>query len=368
MEMDNALRFGTYVEFQCPPGGDQSKVIWDVIALGEHADQSGFSVWTCLEHDWFQEFAIMPDPLQVFQTLAQRTSNLTFRALCHTLPLHNPFVLAGQLALADILLEGRLEIGVGRGHAWLQEPANIVLEENVHRYKECLEILELALSQETFSYAGDYYRADELSIVPRPLQPGGPRFFQVGTSAKWLPRAAQRGYGIVLGGPAPTAVFREPARMYRQACADAGTSPYLGWSKAIYLDEDEDRAMEEARESVLNFIKFNTLPLHSLARTTPEEKQRLIDAGYAFYAADDFARTEDLSFEQLVELGIVFVGTPEKVGDQLMELWDEFRFEELLICSHYGGMERWQALKTQELFAREIMPRMRAATGAGAAV
>ena len=53
---------------------------------------------------------------------------MRFRTLCHTLPLHNPMVLAGQIAQADILLPGRLDVGVGRGHAWLNEPANIVLE------------------------------------------------------------------------------------------------------------------------------------------------------------------------------------------------------------------------------------------------
>jgi alkanesulfonate monooxygenase SsuD/methylene tetrahydromethanopterin reductase-like flavin-dependent oxidoreductase (luciferase family) len=363
------MRFGSYVEFQCPPGNDHSELIWDVIAIGEQSDRLGYEVFTCLEHSWFEQFAVMPAPLPLFTTLAQRTRNLTFRALCHTLPLHNPFVLAGELATADILLDGRFEVGVGRGHAWLQDPANIVLEENVERYWECLDILELAWTNDRFSYDGKYYKADNLSVVPKPIQQPHPRIFQVGSSVKAFPRAAERGYSIALGGPAPTSVFREPAKLYRELCEQAGTTPYLSWIKAIYLDEDEDRAMEEARDAVLNFIKYNVSPLHSVPRTTPEEKQRLIDAGYAFYAADDFANTEKLSFEQLLDMGIVFVGTPEKVGDQLLELWDEFRYEELLIMSHYGGTKRWQSMKTQSLFARDIMPRLLEATAAaGAAV
>lgn len=361
------LRFGTYVEFQCPPGHDHAEVIWDVISLGEQADRLGFEVFTCLEHSWFEQFAIMPAPLPLFCTLGQRTSNLTFRALCHTLPLHNPMVLAGEIAEADILLDGRLEVGVGRGHAWLQEPANIVMEENRERFAEALDILIASWTKDRFSYQGKYYRADDLSVVPKPLQRPHPKIFQVGTSAKWFQRAAENGYGVVLGGPAPTGVFREPARLYMRLCQEAGTEPYLGWSKAIYLDQDEDRAHEEAREAVLNFIKFNTSPLASLARNTPQEKQRLIDAGYAFYAADDFADTAKLSYEELIEHGIVFVGTPAKVGAQLLELWEEFRFQELLVISHYGGTEHWQAAKTQKLFAREIMPMLREASLAGVA-
>lgn len=365
--MTSPLRFGTYVEFQCPPGGDHNEVIWDVISLGEEADRLGFEVFTCLEHSWFEQFAIMPAPLPLFCTLGQRTQNLRFRALCHTLPLHNPMVLAGEIATADHLLNGRLDVGIGRGHAWLQEPANIVLEENVERYVEALDIMLGGWTNDRFSYDGKYYTAKDLSIVPKPLQKPHPKIFQVGTSAKWFQRAADNGYGVVLGGPAPTSVFREPAKLYRQLCKEAGSEPYLGWSKAIYIDEDEDRAHEEAREAVLNFIKFNTSPLHSMKRSTPEEKQRLIDAGYAFYAADDFANTENLTYEQLIEYGIVFVGNPEKVGAQLLELWEEFQFEELLITSHYGGMEQWQAAKTQRLFARHVMPKLREASLAVAA-
>ncbi|MHB1469464.1 MAG: LLM class flavin-dependent oxidoreductase [Solirubrobacteraceae bacterium] len=361
------LRFGTYVEFQCPPGGDHHEVIWDVLSLGEESDRLGFEVFTCLEHSFFEQFAIMPAPLPLFCTLGQRTENLRFRALCHTLPLHNPMVLAGEIATADHLLNGRLDVGIGRGHAWLQEPANIVLEENVERYVEALDIMLGGWTNDRFSYDGKYYKAKDLSIVPKPLQKPHPKIFQVGTSAKWFQRAAENGYGVVLGGPAPTSVFREPAKLYRQLCKEAGSEPYLGWSKAIYIDENEDRAHEEAREAVLNFIKFNTSPLHSMQRSTPEEKQRLIDAGYAFYAADDFANTENLTYEQLIEYGIVFVGTPEKVGGQLLELWEEFQFEELLIAVHYGGMEQWQAAKTQRLFARHVMPMMREASLAVAA-
>ena len=360
--MTQPMRFGTYVEFQCPPGRDHAELIADVIALAEHIDQRGFDVFTTLEHPFFEKFAINPNPLALFCTLAQRTRNLRFRTLCHTLPLHNPMVLAGEIAEADILTNGRLECGVGRGHAWLNEPANVVLEENQERYVEALDILLKAWSEDTFSYDGKYYKVKNLSVVPKPLQKPHPKIFQVGTSAKWFTLAAERGWGVCVGGPAPTFVFRQPAQVYLEACKRAGTTPYLGWIKAIYLDEDEATALREAEKSVRNFIDFNVSPLDTLARQSEAEKKRLIDSGYAFYAADDFPKLRDLSFQELVDLGIVFVGTPERVGKQLLDLWKEVHFHELLIISHYGGMERWQALKTQELFARHIMPRLRAET------
>ena len=67
-------------------------------------------------------------------------------------------------------------------------------------------------------------------------------------------------------------------------------------------------------------------------------------------------------FEQLVECGNLLVGTPEKVGRRLLEPWDEFRFEELLIISDYGGTERWQSLEPQQLLPRDVMPMLREAS------
>jgi alkanesulfonate monooxygenase SsuD/methylene tetrahydromethanopterin reductase-like flavin-dependent oxidoreductase (luciferase family) len=354
------VQFGTYTEIQCPPGRDHAELIHDVIRLAEHADERGFDVFTTLEHPFFEKFAINPNPLALFCTLAERTKNLRFRALCHTLPLHNPMILAGEIAEADILTGGRLECGIGRGHAWLNEPANIVMEENQERYVEALDILLKAWTEERFSYHGKYYTVDDLSVVPKPLQKPHPKIFQVGTSLKWFDRAAKNGWGVSVGGPAPSFVFKEAADFYLDACAKAGTKPTLGYIKAIYIDEDESRARAEAESAVRNFVDFNISPMDSLARSTPEEKQRLIDAGYAFYAADDFPALRDLSYGELLDAGIVFVGTPEKVGQQLLDLHAEFGFQELIIMSYYGGIERWKAMRTQELFAKHIMPKLRA--------
>jgi alkanesulfonate monooxygenase SsuD/methylene tetrahydromethanopterin reductase-like flavin-dependent oxidoreductase (luciferase family) len=269
-------------------------------------------------------------------------------------------ILAGEIAEADILTNGRLDVGVGRGHAWLNEPANVVLEESQGRYVEALDILVKAWTEERFSYQGKYYHAKDLAVVPKPIQKPHPKIFQMGTSTKWVKKAAESGWGLCVGGPAPTPVFVEPAHRYLDLCRNAGTTPQLAWVKAIYLDEDEATAVREADQLVRNLVDFNVSPMDSLARHSAEEKQRLVEAGYAAYATDDFPKLRNLSYSQLRELGIALVGTPEIVGKQLLDLWKEFHFHELIIMSHYGGSTRWQAMKTQELFAKHIMPVLRA--------
>ena len=105
--------------------------------------------------------------------------------------------------------------------------------------------------------------------------------------------------------------------------------------------------------------------MDSLARSSDAEKQRLVDAGYAFYAADDFPALRNLSYPELLDAGIVYVGTPEKVARELIALWEDFRFQELIIMSYYGGVDRWKAMKTQELFSKRVMPILRGAIDGG---
>lgn len=44
----------------------------------------------------------------------------------------------------------------------------------------------------------------------------------------------------------------------------------------------------------------------------------------------------------------------KKLASKLPDLWNEFRFTELILMSHSGGTEQWKAMKTQELFAKHI--------------
>src|SRR5215467_1024142 len=98
----------------------------------------------------------------MFAASTQRPQPIRFRTALHTWPLENPMRLAGMIAEADILTNGRLECGLGRGHAWLFGPSAMPLEESRPRYNEAIDILELAFTQEKFSYDGHYYKVKDV--------------------------------------------------------------------------------------------------------------------------------------------------------------------------------------------------------------
>src|SRR5579871_5513324 len=123
--MADKLRFGIYSEIQNGFGVNYAKTTREVFRLIQNADRLGYDVFSVIDHHFFQEFSISANPLALLSAAAQRTRNIRLRTLCHTLPLRNPVVYAGEMAFADIVTRGRLDLGVGRGHAWEYPPAGI---------------------------------------------------------------------------------------------------------------------------------------------------------------------------------------------------------------------------------------------------
>jgi alkanesulfonate monooxygenase SsuD/methylene tetrahydromethanopterin reductase-like flavin-dependent oxidoreductase (luciferase family) len=252
------MRFGIYCEIQTPPGKSHCEMTWEIMRQIEHADDSGFDVYSVIDHHFFQKFSISANPLAMFAAAAQRTSRIRFRTALHTLPLENPMRLAGMIAETDILTNGRLECGLGRGHAWLFGPSALPLEESRPRHEEAIDILELAFAEEKFSYAGKYYNVKDVSVVPRPLQKPHPKFYTGGTSDITYQMAGEKGWGIFVPPLLPWKLLEGPLNIYKKACADHGHQSDIVYIRPVYIDHDEKQIRKEVEQALLNFLSLST--------------------------------------------------------------------------------------------------------------
>ena len=351
------MRFGIYAEIQTPPEKSHYEMIWEIFQQIEHADRVGFDVYSVIDHHFFQKFSISANPLALFAAVAQRTQRIRFRTALHTLPLENPLRLAGQIAEVDILTNGRLECGLGRGHAWLYGPSNVPLEESRPRYDEAIEILIRAWTQDKFSFEGKHYKVRDVSVVPRPVQKPHPRLFTGGTSDITYQMAGERGWGIFVPPLLPWSVLEAPLNIYKKTCAAKGHKPDIVYIRPVYLDDDEKLIRKEVEQALHNFLAFNASPVYSLH--SEEMQAELRAKGYGFYASGALESLEKLTYEQIVEQEIGFIGTPAKVIRQIKALQEKGGIGELAIVSNFGGLEHWKSIKTQHLFAQRVMPAFR---------
>jgi alkanesulfonate monooxygenase SsuD/methylene tetrahydromethanopterin reductase-like flavin-dependent oxidoreductase (luciferase family) len=349
-----AMRFGLYAEMQTPRHKPHAELYRELMGQMEHADQAGFDVYSIIEHHFFQEFSTSANPLALICAVAQKTRRLRFRVALHTLPLANPMRLAGEIAAADIITGGRLETGLGRGHAWLFERSGVDLAESRGRFDEAVEILLRAWTEENFSHQGRYYRFQDLTVVPRPLQQPHPPLYTGGTSLTTYELAGARGWGMFLPPLLPFHVMEPSINAYLTAARKFGHAPNIVYIRPVYLGDDPRQIEQEVKPYLLAFLACNASPVKGLP-----PREELIAKGYGFYASGALEALTRLTYQDILEQEIAFVGTPEQVIGQIRRLREQAPIAELAIVTNFGGLENWKVIKTQELFARHVMPAFR---------
>jgi len=246
---------------------------------------------------------------------------------------------------------------LGRGHAWLFGPSDVPLEESRPRYEEAIEILERAWTQDKFSYDGKFYKVKDVTVVPKPVQKPYPPLYTGGTSDITYQMAGERGWGIFVPPLLPWSVLEKPLGIYKKACAEHGHKSNIVYIRPVYLDDDEKQIRREVEGALHNFLAFNASPVDSLQDEA--KKAELRAKGYGFYASGALESLTKLSYDEIVDQEIGFIGTPEKVIRQVQNLQDKGGIGELAIVSNFGGLDHWKSIKTQQLFAERVMPAFR---------
>jgi alkanesulfonate monooxygenase SsuD/methylene tetrahydromethanopterin reductase-like flavin-dependent oxidoreductase (luciferase family) len=349
------MKFSVYTEIQYHGGKPERRMYEEVLEQIVHADRVGFDCYAIIEHFFFPQFSIAANPWLMFGKASERTSRIGFRTLGHPLPYSNPTVLASQIAQFDLMVDGRYEFGVVRGHGWLPPKAGVPIRDTRAIYEEALEVLFLALENERFSYDGEHFQISDSHIVPRPPADRRFRVFLGGTSDRTYELAGQRGWTIAVPPLLPYAAMREQLDIYRSSCAEHGHEPDIVWIHACYLDEDRATARREAEEGMRGFLAGNASPLTAGGElASPEELEA---AGFGFYNSGILEQLAETPYEEMIDGDIVWVGTPEDVIERIEAVRELCEgLTEISITVNAGGLEHWKAIKAQELFADRVMP------------
>lgn len=149
-------------------GGD--RLYADMVNQAKLVDRLGYRGVTIPEHH-LVNILLVPDPLQMAVKVAAHTRNIEIVTSVSVLPLHDMRVFAGQAIQADILCEGRLILGVGRG-AFAYEMARMgkPIGESRARFDESLNLLMELFAREEVSWDGTYYKFPPLTVMPRPVR------------------------------------------------------------------------------------------------------------------------------------------------------------------------------------------------------
>ena len=157
--------------------------------------------------------------------------------------------------MLDVLSNGRLDFGVGRGSAdYEYGNFNVDFDTRDVRTQEALDIILGLWTQSDFSFQGEFYQVKDLTIAPWPVQqPYPPVYLAVSRTPASVDVAVSRDLPILTSFSTPEADNLGLFSLYAERCVAAGKDlpvaemPYF---RFVYVDEDESSAREYPRQSL----------------------------------------------------------------------------------------------------------------------
>lgn len=146
---------------------DRQGIVNERIDHGVLAETCGFERLTFTEHHFvLTGIELSPNPLQLQTAIAARTDEIKLRQVANILSWHDPLRLAEQTAMLDVISDGRVEVGIGRGY---QGRENETLgqywggtiqddEKNRASFEEKLEILRSAWTDDVVEHHGQFHQ------------------------------------------------------------------------------------------------------------------------------------------------------------------------------------------------------------------
>ncbi len=152
------MDFGTFLLLQSPSARPPEELFARAVELAQTADRLGFdSIW-CAEHH-FSTYGYLSRPLMLAIHIANRTERIRVGSAVVVLPLHHPLIVAEEIATADVLTGGRLNVGLGRGYQTYEfERLGFTLGESRERFDEEVDILLRAFEGQPFAHEGKHYQ------------------------------------------------------------------------------------------------------------------------------------------------------------------------------------------------------------------
>jgi len=162
--------------------------------------------------------------LNLLTYIAAKTSTIRLGTAVVVIPWHNPMLIAEQAATVDLLSDGRLDFGVGKGYRYNEfQGFCIPIDEAGERFEEAMEVIRKAwIAEGRFSHHGKRWHFDDVVCEPATTQKPHPPMWLAAGRPESLRYSAREGYSLFLDQFQTFDVIFERLRIYKEAVATAG--------------------------------------------------------------------------------------------------------------------------------------------------
>lgn len=340
------MRFGLF----CSPKADSKDLgpetgqgFRDYLDFNVEAEALGFHSSFSVEHH-FTGWNQVSATLMLLMALAMRTKTLRLGIAVLVLPWHNPVLLAEQAATLDLVSDGRLDVGIGKGYRHSEfKGFQIAQDEAEARFEEAIDIVTRAWTTRTrFSHHGRFWHFEDIVVEPPPAQAPHPPYWVAAGNPDSIRRAAARGFNLILDQYASPKTLAERIAIYKTEREGRGlifNPMQVTVARQLYIAKDKaDKNAALVRQAAYTKRTINV-------SRAPDAKP----GSHVLAYADKAGATEEHAL----------FGTPDEITSMLEALQNNGVDYVLLTIA--GGKEQLRR------FAREIMPAFSSAPEAHAA-
>jgi len=329
------------------PNEDMSTVLRQRLELVQIADRGGFDIaWTAEHHTL--EVTIAPNPLLLLAYWGQHTERIRLGTAVLSAPYWHPIRLAGEIAMTDLLLEGRLELGFGRGsyqYEFDRMAGGMNQGEGGKYLRELIPVLK-ELWKGDYAHNGELWSFPAATSVPKPLQSPHPRMwvaardphtfdFAVKNHCHIMSTPLQRPYGEVVtlcerldeSARNNPHMPRPEHMMLRRAC--------------VYENPDDWEVPVRATVNFGRYFENVFRNIGTVRNGFPEPVDYRVIENKNDYASDALHRN-------------MIFGTPDRVVEKL-EAYEKAGVDHYLYGACFG-MPHEFTVKSLRLFCDEVIP------------
>ncbi len=188
-------------------GAERQRLYNEALSMVAWADERGFRAVRLSEHHGVDD-GYCPAPLTLAAAMAARSRRMRLSLAAVVLPLHEPLVIAEQVAVLDLISNGRVDLTFGAGYVPSElQMFGIEARSRGRVLEEKLAVLRQAWTGEWFEYQGRRVR-----VRPTPVQTPHPPLALGGSTPTAARRAARLGCGFDTHLPELYDAYAEAAR------------------------------------------------------------------------------------------------------------------------------------------------------------
>lgn len=335
------MKFNHFLSSYFPdPAYGGERLFADMVEQAKLADRLGYAAVSVPEHHLIN-ILLTPAPLQMAVKVAAETRSVSIVTSVSVLPIHDMRTFAGEVAQADILCDGRLVLGVGRGaFAYELERLGVPMASTREKFDESLDVLTALLTREEVSWDGKYYQFEPLTVMPRPLTKPMPQMMIAALAPEAIYHCARRGLHVQT-----TPLQESGDHLLAQVDAfhrgkaelgQAGEHLKLSLLRVAYAARDEADARDKLARAHDYYKRFDNV------FTGPG---RVVGG-----AIEPLPRAQTME-----ELGENLVICPPSEMIDRLGAYAQTGIDELIVNFNIGGTQA-ETLEAMQRFAEEVMP------------